>query len=70
VLPRIALSVLAPSQYSRLGSSAARKILSATASGCTTGGTGRGRRGIWVRAQSNCGVFTAGSSTMVTAIAL
>jgi hypothetical protein len=44
-------------------------MISATASGCTTGGTGRGFRGIRVRAQSNCGVFTAGNSTMVTATA-
>ena len=70
MLANIAFNVLKPIQYSRRGCSAARKMTSAITSGCTIGETGRGSSGICVRAQSNCGVLTAGSSIIVSAIAL
>ena len=69
IVPRMACTVGPPTQSSRGASSAARTIASATGSGAWIGGTGCSRRGRWLRAQSNCGVSTAGSCTMVSRIA-
>ena len=65
-LPRIAFTVGQPTMSSRRGCSAAQTIASAATSGWKIGGTGCGSRGIRERAQVNCGVFSAGSCTIVT----
>ncbi len=62
----IVAAVLPPTQYSRRdGCSAAYTIACAATSGWKIGGTGWGWRRSRESTQSNCGVFTAGSCTMV-----
>ncbi len=67
VLPKIALTVGQPTMSSRRRCSAAQAIASAATSGWKIGGTGCGWRGIFARLQVNCGVFSAGSCTIVSA---
>jgi len=70
IVPMIAFKVERPTQSSHGASRAARTISPAIASGWNIGGTGCAFSAIRLRAQSNWGVFTAGSCTMVTRIRL
>ena len=60
------LNVGQPTISSRVGWSIAQAMASAATSGSKIGGTGCGLRGSRLFTQPNCGVFTAGISTMET----
>jgi hypothetical protein len=65
-VPSIVRTLRHPSQSSRGASCAARQIASPATAGWNSGATGRAGEPTWLAPQSNCGVLTAGSCTIVT----